>query len=102
MMDKIGNIKIEDLRELSDRELNNLISAARAEKTRRSKNTMFEGANVWIVQKTKRTPGVVLKVNKTRCKVEMHGSIYNVPMSMLEMANRQDLSLSRRIMDRMV
>ena len=63
---------------------------------------MFEGANVWIVQKTKRTPGVVLKVNKTRCKVEMQGSIYNVPMSMLEMANRQDLSLSRRIMDRMV
>jgi len=42
------------------------------------------GADVYVVQKTKRTPGVVKKVNRTRAIVEMKGRRYNVPFSMIE------------------
>ena len=41
------------------------------------------GMKVMVVQKTKKTPGVIVKVNRTRCVVDMNGSRYNVPNSML-------------------
>ena len=44
------------------------------------------GQNVMVVQKTKKTPGVIVKVNRTRCVVDMNGSRYNVPNSMLAAA----------------
>jgi hypothetical protein len=42
------------------------------------------GQNVYVVQKTKRTPGVVKKINRTRALVDMKGNTYRVPFSMIE------------------
>ena len=44
------------------------------------------GARVYVVQKTKKTPGTVRKINQTRAIVTMMGRDYNVPFSMLEAA----------------
>ena len=41
------------------------------------------GMNVMVVQKTKSTPGTIVKVNRTRCVVMMNCKRYNVPNSML-------------------
>ena len=41
------------------------------------------GQNVMVVQKTKKTPGTIVKVNRTRCVVMMNCKRYNVPNSML-------------------
>lgn len=70
----------------SGSELNQLISNIREIVKTNIKMELFEGMNVYVVQKTKKTPGVIVKVNKSRCVVEMNGSKYNVPMSMLEAA----------------
>ena len=51
-----------------------------------TKATISEGDKVYVVQKTKRTPGVVTKVKRTRCVVDMQGGSYNVPLSMIEVA----------------
>jgi hypothetical protein len=51
-----------------------------------AKTSLIEGCDVYVVQKTKRTLGKLLKIKRTRCSVEMEGSIYSVPMSMLEVA----------------
>ena len=55
-------------------------------KTRNSlgKNTLMNGDTVWVVQKTKRTPGVITKMKVKKALVEMNGMLYNVPFSMLE------------------
>ena len=45
-----------------------------------------EGQKVFVVQKTKKTPGVITKINQSRCVVDMLGRSYRVPMSMLEAA----------------
>ena len=55
-------------------------------KTLKSKSSLFVGQNVFVVQKTKKTPGVVEKINQTRAIVNMKGRSYNVPFSMLEAA----------------
>lgn len=70
----------------SGSELNQLISNIREIVKTNIKMELFEGMNVYVVQKTKKTPGVIVKVNKSRCVVEMNGAKYNVPMSMLEAA----------------
>ena len=48
------------------------------------KSTLAVGDNVWVVQKTKRTPGVITKMKVKKALVEMNGMLYNVPFSMLE------------------
>ena len=48
------------------------------------KSTLSVGDNVWVVQKTKRTPGVITKMKVKKALVEMNGMLYNVPFSMLE------------------
>ena len=55
-------------------------------KTRNSlgKNTLMNGDTVRVVQKTKRTPGVITKMKVKKALVEMNGMLYNVPFSMLE------------------
>ena len=55
-------------------------------KTRNSlgRNTLMNGDTVWVVQKTKRTPGVITKMKVKKALVEMNGMLYNVPFSMLE------------------
>jgi hypothetical protein len=55
-------------------------------KTMKAKAALSVGANVFVVQKTKKTPGVIEKVNQTRAIVNMKGRSYNVPFSMLEAA----------------
>ena len=55
-------------------------------KTMKAKSALTVGANVFVVQKTKKTPGVIEKVNQTRAIVNMKGRSYNVPFSMLEAA----------------
>jgi len=44
------------------------------------------GQKVFVVQKTKKTPGVIKKINQSKAQVHMRGEIYNVPFSMLEAA----------------
>jgi hypothetical protein len=51
-----------------------------------AKCSMYVGTKVNIVQKTKKTPGVVTKVMKTKCLVKCRFTTYRVPMSMLEAA----------------
>ena len=49
-----------------------------------AKSTLSVGSEVWVVQKTKRTPGVITKMNIKKEIVTMSGMSYTVPMSMLE------------------
>ena len=55
-------------------------------KTMKAKSALSVGADVFVVQKTKKTPGVIEKINQTRAIVKMLGRSYNVPFSMLEAA----------------
>ena len=55
-------------------------------KSMKAKAALSVGANVFVVQKTKKTPGVIEKINKTKALVKMRGTIYNVPFTMLEAA----------------
>ena len=55
-------------------------------KTMKAKSALSVGANVFVVQKTKKTPGVIEKINQKKALVRMRGTLYNVPFSMLEAA----------------
>jgi len=66
-------------------ELNELSQYINQCKTMLGKTSLSVGSDVYVVQKTKRTPGVVKKINQTRAIVEMRGRSYNVPFSMLEL-----------------
>ena len=48
------------------------------------RSTLSVGSKVWVVQKTKRTEGVITKMKVKKALVEMNGMLYNVPFSMLE------------------
>ena len=48
------------------------------------KSMMRVGMKVNVVQKTKKTPGTITKINQSKCLVDIAGRIYTVPMSMLE------------------
>lgn len=79
--------KISSLSELND------LSAHISEcKTLLGKSSLSVGSKVWVVQKTKRTSGVIIKMNIKKAIVEMApkpGGMtmpYNVPFSMLEAA----------------
>ena len=50
------------------------------------KSMMRVGMKVNVVQKTKKTPGVITKIMQSKCLVDLNGKIYRVPMSMLEVA----------------
>ena len=65
-------------------ELNELASFINDLKLVKSKAMLKVGKTVWVVQKTKRTPGTITKVKKTKCLVEMNNMLYNVPMTMIE------------------
>jgi len=70
----------------SNTELSSLISNINSMKASMAKMSLSEGMGCIVIQKTKRTPGTIVKVNKSRCVVDMNGRHYNVPMSMLEAA----------------
>ena len=79
------NIKNE-IRKLSSlSELNELSAFISECKTMLGKSTLVVGSKVWVVQKTKRTAGVITKMNIKKALVDMNGMIYRVPFSMLEL-----------------
>ena len=53
-------------------------------RTKLGRNTLSVGSKVWVVQKSKRTGGVITKMNVKKALVEMNGMLYNVPFSMME------------------
>ena len=55
-------------------------------KTMKAKSALTIGANVFVVQKTKKTPGVIEKLNQKKALVRMRGTVYTVPFTMLEVA----------------
>ena len=65
-------------------ELNDLQSFIAGVKTSAAKATLKVGDAVWVVQKTKRTPGVIDSIKVKKAIVDMRGSKYNVPLSMIE------------------
>ena len=80
------NLK-KELRKLDNlSELNGLSSFISECKTMLGKSTLCVGSKVNVVQKTKKTPGVITKMNIKRALVDMSGRLYNVPFSMLELA----------------
>ncbi len=79
------NIKNE-IRKLSSlSELNELTTFISECKTMLGKSTLVVGSKVWVVQKTKRTAGVITKMNIKKALVDMNGMSYRVPFSMLEL-----------------
>ena len=76
-----------EIRKLSSlSELNELSSFISDCKTMLGKSTLVVGSKVWVVQKTKKTAGVITKMNIKKALVDMNGMIYRVPFSMLELA----------------
>ena len=73
--------KLTDAAEIN--EITKAIKIARKRIDAMAADTFFVGQNVMVVQKTKSTPGGIVKVNRTRCVVKMNGSRYNVPNSMI-------------------
>ena len=65
-------------------ELNDLQSFIAGVKTSSAKASLKVGDAVWVVQKTKRTPGVIQSIKVKKAIVDMRGSRYNVPLSMIE------------------
>ena len=53
--------------------------------TNKLKRELLVGAEVYIVQKTKKTPGIITKIMQSRCLVKMRDMTYRVPMTMLEL-----------------
>ena len=49
------------------------------------KRELLVGAEVYIVQKTKKTPGIITKIMQSRCLVKMRDMTYRVPMTMIEL-----------------
>ena len=79
------NIKNE-IRKLSSlSELNELSTFISECKTMLGKSTLVVGSKVWVVQKTKKTAGVITKMNIKKALVDMNGTTYRVPFSMLEL-----------------
>ena len=71
--------KIDNLTELNA--LSTYISEC---KVMLAKTNLGVGMKVWVVQKTKRTEGVITKMKLKKANVDMRGSSYSVPFSMLE------------------
>ena len=80
-------MKVNDqLMGLTISELTQVQSMIQDIKTMKAKSSLSVGANVFVVQKTKKTPGVIEKINQKKALVKMRGALYNVPFSMLEAA----------------
>ena len=65
-------------------ELNDLSAFVNSVKTNSAKQSLTVGDSVWVVQKTKRTPGIIESIKVKKAIVNMRGSRYNVPLSMIE------------------
>lgn len=49
-----------------------------------AKSQIKVGDSVYVVQKTKKTLGVITDIKIKKALVRMNGSMYNVPLSMIE------------------
>ena len=67
-------------------ELNELSAFINDCKTILGKSALSVGSNVFVVQKTKKTPGIITKMMVKKALVNMRGRIYRVPFTMLELA----------------
>ena len=65
-------------------ELNELARFIQDCKTMLGKSTLSVGSHCVVVQKTKRTPGIITKMNIKKAVVNMKGMSYSVPFAMLE------------------
>ena len=65
-------------------DLNALTSFISECKVHLAKSTLSVGSEVWVVQKTKRTAGVITKMKLKKANVDMRGASYSVPFSMME------------------
>lgn len=71
----------------STTELNELITFVQGVKTNQAKRSISVGDEVFVVQKTKKTKGTVVKIKVKKAIVDMDGmGRYNVPLQMLELA----------------
>ena len=71
----------------STTELNQLITFVQGVKTNQAKRSISVGDEVFVVQKTKKTKGTVVKIKVKKAIVDMDGmGRYNVPLQMLELA----------------
>ena len=76
-----------DIRKLSSlSELNDLSAFINDCKTMLGKSALSVGSNVFVVQKTKKTSGVITKMMVKKALVDMKGRIYRVPFAMFELA----------------
>ena len=71
--------EIRKLDSLSD--LNELSAFISDCKTMLGKSSLSVGSNVFVVQKTKRTPGVITKMNIKKAIVDMNSMLNKVPFS---------------------
>lgn len=67
-------------------ELNSLIDFIRDVQVMNAKSSLKEGQQVYVVQKTKKELGTLIKIKQSRCTVEIGNRRYSVPMAMLEAA----------------
>jgi len=81
----MNNVKTE-IQKMNLAQLNELSEFISDMKVIVGKATLSVGQKVFVVQKTKKTPGTITKINQTKCVVDMLGRSYRVPMSMLEAA----------------
>ena len=79
------NVKSE-IQKMNLAQLNELSAFINDVKVINAKASLTVGQKVNVVQKTKKTPGVITKMNIKKAIVEMSGMSYNVPFSMLELA----------------
>jgi|TARA_B110000971_G_scaffold173901_1_gene178933 FKBP-type peptidyl-prolyl cis-trans isomerase 2 len=79
-------ITIKDLNELSITQLQDTKVLIDTLVQNKIKREFKIGMQVNVVQKTKKTLGVVTKIMSTKCLVDLNGRIYRVSMSMLEAA----------------
>ena len=67
-------------------ELNELTAWVNSVKVQNAKAEISVGDEVYVVQKTKRTKGIVEKINIKKAIVTLPEGRYNVPLSMIEAA----------------
>ena len=74
------------LEKMSTEELNQVKYMVNEVKVHNAKQSIKVGSKVFVVQKTKKTLGVVTKVKVKNALVKMNSKLYNVPLAMLEAA----------------
>ena len=78
---------MKEMKKLDNRGLNEVMDFARELMVMNGKLEFTPGTKVYVVQKTKKTPGVIVRILQKNAVVTLDsGGNYRVPMSMLEAA----------------